>query len=437
MSRIAPVVRREFRETVTSRAYFIGTALGPLLIIGLFALEFIVFAKGGGGNHRITILDASPEQLGPRIRTALENPPPMPAFIARPVFQITVEPVAAAERGAATVRLQASVSGQQLDGFLWLPPDVIAGGTAEYEGSNATNTGAITTVKDALQRTVQSERLRRQGIDEVQLGRAMTPVKFESYKSGERGVTGNPAAAKVLAFLMSFAIYVVVLMYGQSIMSAVQEEKRDRVVELIVSSIRARDLLLGKVIGIGAAGVLQMSIWAAVAGLLLSQGGAIAAQFGADPGLVQILSQQKILPAVPASAGIIFVACFAGGFFLFATLYAVIGAIVTNAQEAQQFVFPVMLPFIAGLFIAMAAGENPNSAMAVVGSYIPFTSPMVLPVRAVTAGVGVVEGLVSLVLLFGTAFLIIGLAAKIYRIAIFATGKKPTWAELARWVRAD
>jgi ABC-2 type transport system permease protein len=309
----------------------------------------------------------------------------------------------------------------------------MTGGTAEYEGSNATNSGAMTTLKEALQRTVQSERLRRQGIDEARLGEAMTPVKFETIKSGERGVTGSPAGAKVLAFLMSFAIYIVVLMYGQSIMSAVQEEKRDRIVELIVSSIRARDLLLGKVIGIGAAGVLQMTIWAAVAGLLVSQGGGIAARLGADPALVQMLP--RIVPDVPASAGIIFVACFAGGFFLFATLYAVIGAVVTNTQEAQQLVFPVMLPFIVGLFISMAAGENPNSTMAVVGSYLPFTSPMVLPVRAIAGAVGPVEAVVALALLFGSSFLIIGFAAKIYRIAIFATGKKPSWGELARWVR--
>ena len=432
-SRILPVLRREFRETVTSRAYAIGTVLGPVLIVALFSMQFLLL--GSGGEHRIAILDASAAQLGPRVQTALENPPPAPAFLSQPTFHVTVEPVSEAGRAAAVQRLQVEVAAERLDGFLWVPAGALTGDTARYEGSNATNTRALEAVKQALQRTVQSERLRARGIDEALLVQTMQPVEFEAYKSGERGVTGNPEAAKILAFLMSFAIYMGVLMYGQSIMTAVQEEKRDRIVELIVSSIRARDLLLGKVIGIGTAGVLQMVIWALAAALLLSNGSQLAARFGADPELVRSLSQQQLIPHVPASVGIIFVACFAGGFFLFAALYAAVGAIATNTQEAQQFVYPLLLPFIAGLFIAMAASDNPNSALAIAGSYIPLSSPMVLPVRAITGGVGILEAVVSLALLFATSMLIIALAAKIYRVAILATGKKPTWAELARWVR--
>jgi ABC-2 type transport system permease protein len=127
---------------------------------------------------------------------------------------------------------------------------------------------------------------------------------------------------------------------------------------------------------------------------------------------------------------------FAGGFLLFATLFAVVGAIVTNAQEAQQFVFPVLMPFVLGLFIAMTAAENPNSTVAFIGSLVPFTSPMVMPVRASVAGVPLWELAVSVILLYAAAAGMIWLAAKIYRVAIFATGQKPTGRELLRWMRA-
>src|SRR5512140_2856764 len=146
MSRSAPVIRREFRETVTSRAYFIGTALGPLLIIGLFAMQFLLM--GSAGEHRITILDGTAEHLGDGIRAALENPPPAPSFISRPTFHVAVEPVTPGARAAAVARLQAEVSAERRDGFLWVPPGILAGDTADYEGSNATNTRALEAIKE-------------------------------------------------------------------------------------------------------------------------------------------------------------------------------------------------------------------------------------------------------------------------------------------------
>ena len=279
---------------------------------------------------------------------------------------------------------------------------------------------------------MQSERLSSEGINEARLGTALAPVPMQITKTG----VGNPIAARILATVMAFAIYIVVLMYGQSIMTSVQEEKRDRIVELIVSSVHARDLLVGKVLGIGGAGVLQMMIWVAVAAFFLTYGAQLATMLGANDAVVAALSQQAALPKVPLTVGIAFVAFFAGGFLLFATLYALIGAIVTNTQEAQQFVFPVMMPFILGLFIAMQSAENPNSTVALVGSIVPLTSPMVMPVRASVAGINWLQLGVSVVVLYATAALIIWLAAKVYRVAIFATGKKPTMGELLRWMRA-
>jgi ABC-2 type transport system permease protein len=436
MSRMAPVIKREFTEAVGSKAFLIGTILGPLLIFALFGLQFLVIAKGGGGEHRILLLDATSRGLGERVVQQINERDTGPSFIERASYDLTVEMPAAATKQDAISAASERVVAKQLDGFLWIPPDVTTGAAVEYEGSNATNSQVTGELQRAVQRVVQSERLRSEGIDEDRLGGALQAVDMEIVKTGERGEVGNPFAAMLLAFGMAFAIYIVVIMYGQSIMSSVQEEKRDRIVELIVSSVRARDLLVGKVLGIGAAGVLQMLIWVAAAALLLTQGALLAGAMGASDATIQSLSQGSIMPRGPLSVGVAFVLYFAGGFLLFATLFAIIGAIVTNAQEAQQFVFPVLMPFILGLFIAMPAAENPNSSVAVIGSLVPFTSPMVMPVRASVAGIEWWQLGLSLVLLYGTAAAIIWLAAKIYRVAIFATGQKPTARELIRWMRA-
>ena len=436
MSRMVPVIKREFTEAVGSKAFLIGTILGPLLIFGLFGLQFLVLAKGGGGEHRIMLLDATERGIGQRVVQQLNDRGAATSFIERATYMLTVETPAAAAKQDATTAASQRVVAKELDGFLWIPPEVMTGAAVEYEGSNAQNSQVTNELQRAVQRVVQSERLRTEGIDEERLGGALQAVEMDIVKTGERGEVGNPVAAMLLAFGMAFAIYIVVIMYGQSIMSSVQEEKRDRIVELIVSSVRARDLLVGKVLGIGAAGVLQMLIWVAAAGLLLTQGALIAGALGAGESTVSALTQGRALPSVPLSVGVAFVLYFAGGFFLFATMFAVVGAIVTNAQEAQQFVFPILMPFILGLFIAMSAAENPNSTVALIGSLVPFTSPMVMPVRASVAGVELWQLALSLVLLFATAAGMIWIAAKIYRVAIFATGQKPTGRELLRWMRA-
>jgi ABC-2 type transport system permease protein len=432
-----PVLKREFTQAVTSKAFTVGTILGPLLIIGVFAIQFLILAKGGGGEQKLVFVDASSHGIGQRVADALQlRSDAGPSFIARATYDIRVETAAPAEHDAVRDRLAQRIVADSLDGFLWIPATALQGEGISYEGSNATNSQAMSELRGAVQSVVQSERLQQKGIDEAQLGDALSPVKIAIAKTGEDGAVGNTAAAKFLALGMGFAIYIVVIMYGQSIMSSVQEEKRDRVVEVIVSSIRARDLLLGKVMGIGAAGVLQMVIWVIAAAVVLTHGAEIASRFGASEGFTQAIAQQSIMPHVPASVGVIFVLYFAGGFFLFATLFAVIGAVVTNAQEAQQFVFPVLMPLMIGFFMAMPSADNPSGTVAVAGSIIPFTSPIVMPVRASIIGVNWGELILSIVLLYGTAALIIWMASKIYRTAIFATGKKPSMSEVARWMRS-
>lgn len=431
MSRIRPVFKRELSEAVATKSFLIGTVLGPLLMVGIFAVQFLIIAKSGGGEHQVAIVDASGGALGARVEQALETPQPRIGFIAMPTFVVELETLPAGGRAAAAERLRERVLAEELDGFLFIPPDVTTGGTAQYEGDDATNSTAMSQVRQAVQRAVQSERLSTEGIDEARLGAALAPVRFEAMKTAG----GNPTAARLLAFGMAFAMYILVIMYGQSIMQSVLEEKRDRIVELIVSSIRARDLLIGKIAALGTAGLLQMLIWVITAAILLTNSAAVAGLFGADAATVQALTETSLFPDMPPSIGILFLLFFLGGFFLFATLFAVIGAVVTNTQEAQQYVLPVMLPFIIGLFIAMPAAENPDSAIAVAGSLIPFTSAMVMPVRVLMSNVGWGELALALGLLYASAFAIVWLAAKIYRIAIFATGKKASLQEIMHWMR--
>ncbi|MEO5509138.1 MAG: ABC transporter permease, partial [Longimicrobiales bacterium] len=350
MSRLSPIIKREFTETVGKKSFVIMTIIGPLLLFFLFFVQFAILMKSGGGAVRMAIMDGSPDSVGTRV-AAMLRVPQGPSLGERATYEIDVKATPEAQRAGAEEGLAARIEAKELDGYLAIPADVATGGTARYVGRNATNTRVMQEIRASVQRVVQSSRLQQVGIDEATLTQAMKQVPFAETKTGRKGTAGSPIAAKILAFIMAFAIYIVVILYGQATMSAVQEEKRDRIVELVVSSVRARDLLIGKVFGIGAAGLVQMSIWAAAAGMIIWKAGALASLFHASPAVVQALTQKTFMPDVPASMALIFLVFFAGGFFMFATMFAVIGSIVTNPQEAQQLVFPVMMPFIIGLYI--------------------------------------------------------------------------------------
>ena len=437
MSKVFVVMKREFLEFVQTKTFVIGTVLGPLLMAGFIALEVFILTRTGGGAHTLAIVDQTQQDVATQFSTTLTtvgaNTP-----IGRPTTYQTSVIKQPANLQAVRDSLERRIEADSLDGYLIIPAGIITGDKAQYFGRNATSQTVVGQMRSALQNTVQSARLQGRGIDPATVASALQPVQIEAEKTGGKGVTGSAEGGQAIGFMMSFAIYLVVLLYGAAIMNGVLEEKRDKIVEVIVSSLRARDLMIGKVLGIGGAGLLQMLVWVITVGLVLAYAGSISAILNLDPEKARAFEAvSDMLPKVPASIGVIFLLFFAGGFFIYSTLYATIGSIATTNQEAQQLVFPAMMPIIIGFFMSMVAGENPDSGMSVAASLIPFTSPLVMPIRAVSGSASLLEIVLSIVLLIATGLGILWLAAKIYRVGIFATGKRPTWAEVGRWLRAS
>ena len=440
MSRAFVVIKREFTEMVKTRSFIIATLLGPLLIVGFFALQVLIITQGGGGNYTMVIADATQAGVGERASSLLLSEPADGGVRRdqRVAYEITVQNVPAGEWTTQEAAMRERVVAEEVDGFLYLAPEVVTGDApARYHGSNATNSTVTADLRAAVQSAVQTTRLAEAGIDPDQVGTALRPVRIDANKLDARGTTGSAEAAIFIGIIMAFAIYMAVLLYGAAVMNGVLEEKRDKIVELILSSVRARDLLIGKVLGIGGAGMLQMAIWVLVAAFMLTYGVALFGFIDVDPAAVQQVQETPLLDIMPASAAPIFLVFFAAGFLIYSTLYAALGAVTNNAQEAQQFVFPVMMPLLIGVLIAMSGAQNPDSTMVVIGSIFPFTSPLVMPVRALTASVPALEMALSIGIAFATAGLIVWASAKVYRIGILSSGKRPTFAQLARWVRSS
>ncbi len=437
MSKTLIVAKREFLEFVQTKTFVIATMLGPLLMVGFIAMEVFILTRSGGGEYTLAVIDQSEERIGQQFVTALPGVAGATAM-GKPTSYKTTLIERPANLQSVIDSLEQRVQTDSLHGYLVVPSGILTGENAQYYGSNATSQTVTTSLRATLQNTVQSIRLQAEGIDPTKVGAALAPVRLDAEKTGSKGVRGSAAGGQMIGMFMAFAMYLVVLLYGAAIMNGVLEEKRDKIVEVIVSSLRARDLMVGKVLGIAGAGLLQMLVWITTVGLVLAFAGSIATILKLSPEKAQAFTAvSDILPKVPMSVGVIFLLFFAGGFFLYSTLYATIGSIATTNQEAQQLVFPAIMPFMIGFFMSMVAAQNPDTAMAVAGSLIPFTSPLVMPIRAVAGSASIVEIIISLALLVITSMLILYLAAKIYRVGIFATGKRPTMKELGRWLRAS
>jgi ABC-2 type transport system permease protein len=233
-------------------------------------------------------------------------------------------------------------------------------------------------------------------------------------------------------FAGALLLYMVVLMYAAAVMRAALEEKTGRIVEILISSIRPWELMLGKIIGVGSVGLTQLAVWLVFGGLGLTFG--VPALVAVRPDLADPEAIAQALPGLGLLS--LFLALFVGGYFLYAALYSAVGAMCSTEEEAQQAQFPVLFLLITPILLLMPVMEAPNAPLAVIASMVPFFSPVLLYARA---GAGEIPGWqigVSLTFLYLGVLGVAWVAGRIYRVGILMQGKRPTLPELWRWVRA-
>jgi ABC-2 type transport system permease protein len=420
-SRTWTIVKREFLATTRTKGFLLGTLFGPAIMAGWILLPAL-FAESGG-TREVVVIDGTRTDLGDAVAEQLILDSEDLTFTAR----VVTPPPGAAD--SVRAEMAARTAAGEIDGYVWLPPGLPSGESASYAARHATNMREVRTVRSAVDDAVRQARLRAAGIDPSTLSDVLRPTPFEA-----REVTaeGHGAAASGEAMIMTaiiavFVIYFIILLYGNNVLRGVREEKENRVVEIVLSSIRAEQLMAGKVFGIGGACLLQVAIWVAVA--------AVVAAFGED--LVRAIGgEPPTIPSLPLSAAFVYVAFFAGGFFLYASIYAALGSFATSGQDAQNMQFAAMAPLMVAFFMAFGVMNNPESTLAVVASLIPFTSLIVVPLRAILGAIPWSQTLLAAVLLALTCWGTLWVAGRIYRVTVLATGQRPSIRRLWRWVRA-
>lgn len=424
MRKIWVVIRREFIERVRTKWFIIGTVLGPVLMFGVIALP-ILMAEKGARVRKVVVVDATTTGFGDRLSGMLGQSGSVEAT------RLLVD-AADLERAADSLAGQV---GQGLDGILLVSDAVVDDGRAEYRGSNVTSPADMRILQVTLRGAVFSERLRREGVEPGVVSRAQIPVDLATVNIRHGKVTGESGQASFfLAYVMWFLLYMAILLYGVQVMGSVVEEKTSRVVEVLVSSLKPFHLLAGKVIGVGAVGLLQMGIWVGFGKLALDRRAELAGLLGQGSEATAALSGMPF-PEVPLATVVIFLSYFLLGFFLYAAMFAAVAAMVNSESEARQAQTPVVMLLVIPTVMMIGILNNPDGSMALALSMIPFTSPIAMPVRWAAAGVPGVQVLGSVAILAATVLAITWVAARVYRVGILMYGKKPGIRELMRWVR--
>jgi ABC-2 type transport system permease protein len=450
MTKFLAVVKREYLQRVKSKFFIVATVLGPVMIFVFTVLPQLILSMKSGGPTHIAIIDQTKgETMYSRVENVLlhdknegdEQAAPEKAVQdsinsnsqdrvkqmgkqAKADYQ--VEKVVLNGRNLEDVRreLRERVLKEQLDGYLVIPENVAGGGKIQYYARNLGDVFTREDIRKRLNDAVREQRMADNKLPDDLMDRINKPVEFDALSADESTKSADSGAAFWFVFIIGFLIYLTLIMYGQTILAAVIEEKDTRISELLFSSVRSFSLLMGKLIGVSLVALTQYAIWGlAFAGFI-----AFAASSSPTGGMGANLH-------IPASLVIYFFLFFIMGYFIYATIYALVGSMVTTTQEGGQVAMPVLFLLIIGFYLSFNIIRSPSSPLAFWTSLIPFFSPITMLVRIVSQTPPFWQIALSLAIGFATVVGLMWLAARIYRVGMLMYGKRATIPEVIRWIK--
>lgn len=419
MHKLWLVIKREYLTRVRTKGFIVSTIIVPVLTVGVLILQIVTASRQVGHTLRIAVLDEA-GSLGSAVAKGLSAKLPN----GRPEFQV-VE-ILENPPSDAEDRLRSQVLGGQLDAFLVLPASLADGKvSAEFHTRNPGQVTISSELNHGVSNAVIAQRLHARGVD-GDIGQMVKSVDLKVIKVGTRGDSEEKGQTIVLAIVVGMLLYTTLIIYGVATMRAVMEEKSTRVIEILVASARPFYLLAGKILGVAAVGLTQYAIWVSAGALVTAYGATVASMVHAGA-----------LPSLHLSWPML--ACtmifFLMGYLLYASLYAAVGAMVSNDQEAQQVQMPITMLIIAAVVLFNVILRDPNSSLSTGLSMIPFFAPILMLLRITLQTPPLWQIALCLGILALTTAGMVLLAARIYRVGILMYGKRPSLAELVKWVK--
>lgn len=424
MREIRIIMRREFRERIRTRAFLYGTALFPIFMGAIFILPRLGNNSSERQERTVAIVDETGSAAGPALAQVLRNLSDDPDYS----IDYQVEQVDGPYE-QRRVELNERLVSSDLDAYVVIPADVVTSDTILYRARNISNRTMLRDVGQAASAAVQAERLGRSGIRPDDLIGLLKRVSVDQAEITESGETGRSAESTFwFAYIVAFMVYFMVAFYGVTVMRSVLEEKMNRISEVMVSSVRSIDLMLGKILGVSGAAILQVGIWV-VLGFIATGGGAYL------PGLLGLPTEVIGSLAVPPGRLALLLSFFLLGFLLFSSIYAAMGAAMTTEQEAQSVQMLVLVPLFVPLLAVGSITNDPNGTLATILSIVPFCAPIAMPMRLATISVPPLQIALSVILLALGVVAVAWIGGRVYRVGILSTGRKPSLSELGNWLK--
>ncbi|MBQ8367010.1 MAG: ABC transporter permease [Alistipes sp.] len=425
MKKIYLIIAREFSERVRKKSFIIVTLLMPLLMIAIMVAPSLMMLYSTSDQKQVVVIDRTGE-IAPQLQSSTE------------VMFIPEERMSKAE-ACRTFNEESGIFG-----ILYIGSDVEARDSVQLITNASSSMIIEESIASQISAIIEHKKLLEYNIENLDkiLASVETDIELSTFINNGTGEeetmeTTSSGISYALGMILGMLLYMVIILYGQMVLTSVVEEKASRVIDVMVTSATPFQLMMGKIIGIAAVALTQIAIWAAL--VIAASKFLIPAVFSAELTATNDAMMQALVGTLGDTGYIAtlfaYVALFIlGGFLLYASLYAASGSAVDSVQDGQQFNTIIMLPIILSIIIMMSVFNDPNSPIAFWASMIPFTSPIVMIAR-IPFGIATWEIIVSLVVLYLSFVLTTWLAAKIFRVGIFMHGKRPTWGELWQWIR--
>jgi len=435
MNHLSLIIQREYFTKVKNKSFIIMTVLSPLIMIALIAIVAYLSQINNNKQRTIAVLDE----------------PGLVDDIFKKDGKTTYDVLS----GVTLEEAIEQVKAKKQYGLLYIPNDSGIENISDHIKFYSEDSPSLTIMSDLeskLEHKFTDVKLQMDGVDleKIRLSKTNINIAQETFTGVKSSKIDNILK---LSFggIAGYLLFMFIIIYGNMIMRSVIEEKTSRIIEVIISSVKPIQLMMGKIIGTSLAGITQFIIWILLGGLAMF---ILSSMFGVSFGEVQ--SQQQLMQQAMensakvsdmqmainaffnlpiANMAIAFMCFFLGGYLLYSSFYAAIGAAVDNETDTQQFIMPILMPLILAVYVGVfTVIEDPHGTVSVVFSFIPLTSPVVMLMR-IPFGVPIWEQLLSLGLLIGTFMFTVWFAAKIYRVGILMYGKKPTYKEVFKWLR--
>jgi len=429
MHNIFIIAKREYLERVRTRSFLTMTLFIPLLMFGVTAVPTMLANRKSNETKHMVVVTVD-RGTGEMIRSRIEQRQEAEKSADKteiklggkkelPPANFSVE-VSTNTSEAERAALKEKVKTKQLDAFLWATPDAIKAGKLDFVSNDVSSfieNGVLNeTVNEALHRSA----LKSRGLKDDEIESSLQSVEIAPQSPQGKGAP-DPRTMFYATLGMVMVMYVTVLLYGVNVMRSILEEKTSRIMEVMLSTASAKDMMAGKILGVGAVGLTQVGIWALTAGIFSS--GALVATAGIIKGVLSI----KLL--------LYFGVFFLLGYVLYSTLCAAVGSMVNSEQEAQQMQILVMMPLILSVIFIVNIFQHPSSPIAIFGSLFPFTAPLVMFARIALQSAPWQQIWISIAIMVATIYGMVVLCGRIYRVGILMYGKKPNLPEIVKWIK--